>query len=88
MRRIITGRRLAIRVDDDTLLAVPPMHDRTPREVRVKVFEYVLRRQPALAHMLADIASEEVDGVAPELSRLAALMGQTPHRNARGQVAA
>jgi len=83
MRKIVTGPRLAIRVDADTLLAVPPVHPHTPRDVRVRVFEYVLRCQPALAAMLAETTEHEVDGAAPEMSRLAAMMGETPHRNAR-----
>jgi len=56
MRRIVTAPKLAIRVDENTLLAVPPLPPNTPREVRVKVFEYVLRRQPGLAQMTAEIA--------------------------------
>ncbi|MGE3414106.1 MAG: hypothetical protein AB7L91_18015 [Dehalococcoidia bacterium] len=83
MRKIVTGPRLAIRVDADTLLAVPPMHPHTPRDVRVRVFEYVLRRQPALAAMLAEASAHEVDGIAPEMARLAALMGETPWSSRR-----
>lgn len=54
MRRIVTGARLAIRVQGSTpardiLLAVPPIPPGTPREVRVRALEYVLRRQPGLA---------------------------------------
>lgn len=37
--------RYAIRVDADTLLAVPPMNPKTPHITRVRILEYVLRRQ-------------------------------------------
>lgn len=62
MRRITTGDRLAIRVDGDTLLAVPPMKYRLPSTVRVKVFEYVLRRQLGLAQALIDIENDLIEG--------------------------
>jgi len=77
-----TPARYAIRVDEHTLLAVPPMHPDLPPAVRQRVFEYVLRRQPALAALVAGDA--HVDGMAGARARLAALMGETPHRNARG----
>lgn len=83
MRKITTGYRLAIRVDADTLLAVPPMHPHTPREVRVRVFEYVLRRQVGLAALVAETTAHEIDGVAPEMARLAAIMGETPWASRR-----
>lgn len=88
MRHITTGPRLAIRLDEDTLLAVPPIHPHTPRHVRVRILEYVLRRQVGLAQMLAESVADDLDGVAPERARLAAVLRQTPHRNARGAVAA
>lgn len=88
MRHIITGDRVAIRVDDGTLLAVPPMHPRTPSTVRVQVLEYVLRRQIGLAQMLAETCADDIEGVSPERARLAAMLGETPHRNQRGAVAA
>lgn len=84
MRRIITGERLAIRVDDRTLLAVPPMHPRTPRDIRVQIMEYVLRRQFGLAHMIAETTRDDLDGVSDTRASIASLLGQTPHRNRRG----
>lgn len=83
MRRIVTGPRLAIRVDADTLLAVPPIHPGTPREVRVRILEAVLRRQVGEAQMLAEAVREDAEG-GPERDQLAALISMTPHRNARG----
>lgn len=87
MRRTVTGPRLAIRVDEGTLLAVPPMHPETARDIRVRILEYVLRRQLGHALLLAEVTADELDGVAPERARLAALLEQTPHRNARGMAA-
>lgn len=63
MRHILTpgpGRSAAIRLDDDTLLSVPPMHPDTPGSIRVRIFEYVLRRQVGLAWDLAVMADEEI----------------------------
>lgn len=87
MRSITTGRRLAIR-HGDVLLAVPPIHPNTPREIRVRILEYVLRRQVGLAQMLAEATADDIEGVTPERARLAALLSLTPHRNARGAQAA
>lgn len=70
MRKIVTGPRLAIRVDAATLLAVPPMHPDTPRAVRVRVFEHVLRGQLGLAQAVAEGALGEDGEGAPELARL------------------
>lgn len=53
MRRIVTGDRLAIRVDSRTLLSVPPIPPGTTSERRVKILELVLRRQLTLAELLA-----------------------------------
>lgn len=53
MRHIINGERLAIRVDERTLLAVPPIRPGTTRDQRVLIFECVLRRQPTLAALIA-----------------------------------
>jgi hypothetical protein len=71
-----------------TLVRLHPIHPRTPRDIRVRVLEYVLRRQVGLAAMLAEATADELDGVAPERARLAALLEQTPHRNARHAMAA
>lgn len=76
--------KYAIRVDADTLLAVPPMHPATPRATRVRVLEYVLRRQIGLAHLLADDARDTIEHRGAVLGRIASLMGETPHRNQRG----
>ena len=80
MRKIVTGHRLAIRVDDRTLLAVPPMHPDTPRNVRIQVFELVLRRQIGLAQIVADSATDAMGGVEGARARLAALISEAPHR--------
>lgn len=58
MRRIVTGPRVAIRVDNDTLLSVPPMRPDIPRDARVKILEAVLRREVGLAHTLIQIETE------------------------------
>lgn len=58
MRRIVTGDRLAIR-HGDVLLAVPPIPSGTSRDDRIRILEYVLRRQPGLAHTHAHILDEE-----------------------------
>ncbi|MCW2901710.1 MAG: hypothetical protein JWO67_3975 [Streptosporangiaceae bacterium] len=88
-RRIVTaapGQRLAIRVDANTLLAVPPMHPDLPSKVRVLIFEYVLRRQIGLAMDVA--ASENIRcgrysysdrGVAT----ITALISERPHGTSR-----
>lgn len=79
MRKIVTGRRLAIRLADGTLLAVPPMRPDTPSAVRVRVFEYVLRRQPGLAEIAAQIAADAKTG-GDERDRLASMMGEQPYK--------
>lgn len=79
-----TTDRLAIRVDAATLLAVPPMHPHTPRATRILVFEYVLRRQIGLAAMVAQATADDLEGTQGARARLASLMAQTPHKNARG----
>lgn len=83
MRTHSTDGRLAIR-HGDVLLSVPPMHPNTPRDVRVRVLEYVLRRQPGLAMTLAEVTSDLIERRHATLGRLASLMEQTPHKNARG----
>lgn len=88
-RRMVTGHRLAIRMPDGTLLSVPPMPPGTPSSVRVKVFELVLRRQIGLAQMTAQLADDasDFDGDAAR-NRLASMMGELPHRSARGMARA
>lgn len=93
MRTRIRGQRLAIITyspsGERLLLSVPPMHPATTPAVRQRVFEYVLRRQIGLAQMTAETASDAIEGVDAARSKLASLLQETPHRNARGhQVAA
>lgn len=80
----LPGGRLALRVDADTLLAVPPMHPGTARSVQERILDYVLRRQIGLAALLAEDERDRLDGVEGARSRLAYLMGETPHKNRRG----
>ncbi len=87
MRRIVTGHRLAIR-HGDVLLAVPPIHPQTPRVVRQRILELVLRRLIGEAHELALAEADDIEHRSVDAKRLASLMAQTPHRNARGAVAA
>jgi hypothetical protein len=61
MRLMTTGLRLAILLDDGTLLAVPPMRPDLPSAVRVRVFEYVLRGQLGLAETVVQIESDRMD---------------------------
>lgn len=84
-RRIhaLPGLPLAIR-HGDVLLTVPNMHPDTPPPVRVQVFELVLRRLYGEAAELATAVADEITHRSAEASRLAALMAQTPHKNARG----
>lgn len=79
MRKIVTGRRLAIRLPDGTRLAVPPMSPNTPPKTRQLVFEYVLRRQPGLAEITAQIAADASSG-ADARDRLASMMGEQPYK--------
>jgi hypothetical protein len=76
--------KYAIRVDADTLLAVPPIHPGTSRADRVRVLEYVLRRQPGMADLLAQEARESITRTGGTFASLAAVMSQTPHKNTRG----
>lgn len=73
MRRIVTGDRLAIR-HGDVLLAVPPIPSGTSRDDRIRILEYVLRRQPGLAHTHAHILDEET---------IAALISERPNHVGR-----
>lgn len=89
MRRIVTGPRLAIRVDADTLLAVPPIHPGTPKDVRARILEYVLRRQPGMAHQLAEDVAEDIrrtDRRRRDLlgtSNIVQLLAEEPHHTDR-----
>lgn len=84
-RRIVKpgpGQRIAIR-HGDLLLSVPPMNPSTPSAVRVKVFEYVIRRQIGLAQMCAQFADEvheERESVFPGISDL---ISEAPHSTTR-----
>lgn len=87
--RTVTGARLAIRQElpsgEVLLLAVPPIPAGTPRETRVRIFEYVLCRQLGLASMLTEV---EHDPIRPaEVTE--ALLSIAPHSTARthGQAA-
>lgn len=84
---LLPGIRLSIR-DGDVLLAVPTLHPQMTSADRSKVFELVLRRLYGEACDLAQDTADEIDRRAADLQRLAALMRATPHRNARGSVAA
>lgn len=88
-RRLVIGHRLAIRMPDGTLLSVPPMPPDTPSPVRVRVFEYVLRRQIGLAQVTAQLADDAADfeGDAAR-NRLAAMMGEVPAKASAMGVAA
>lgn len=79
MRKIVTGDRLAIRVDERTLLAVPPMPKGIPSDVRVRVFEYVLRRQPGLAEATAQIAIDAMRQRDELVPGLGLLIAQAPY---------
>lgn len=54
--------RAAIVLEDGTRLAVPPMRHDLPSSVRVRVFEYVLRRQYGLAWDVAQIEADVIEG--------------------------
>lgn len=81
--RLITtpsGNRSAIRLDDGTLLAVPPLDPRLPRFTRRQVFDAVLRRQPGLAQVIADIELDVIEGREKKMGkRAAALMAEQPY---------
>ena len=82
-RRTITGARIAIRKDADTLLAVPPMPPGTPSAVRVKVFELVLRGLVGEAQIVLQGVSDGLDGSAGARDRLAAMISEAPYRTAK-----
>lgn len=72
--------RLAVRVDGDTLLAVPPLDPRLPRFTRRQVFDAVLRRQPGLAQTIADIELDVIEGREKTVGkRASALMAEQPY---------
>lgn len=86
--------RIAIRVDDDTLLSVPPMHPKTPHAIRVQVLELVLRRLYGEAHDLAmDTATAIIRDARKrdqmigekESEVLAGMLSQAPHSTPRSR---
>lgn len=81
--RLLTSRngsRSAIRLDDGTLLAVPPMDPRLSRFTRRQVFDAVLRRQPGLAQVIADIELDVIEGREKNMGkRASALMAEQPY---------
>lgn len=83
MRHIVTGDRLAIRLADGTLLAVPPLDPRLPRAARIRVLEYVLRRQPGLAQTVAQIELDIIEGRERADRRVNELLAERPHGTAR-----
>ena len=78
---------VAIR-DGVALLAVPPMHFDTPRTVRVKVYELVLRRLFGEAYDLAADVEDARTRRGGTFASISSLMAQTPHKNARVRAAA
>lgn len=80
------ARPLCIVLSDGKRLAVPPMERGLPGPIRVRVFEYVLRRQIGLAQMTAEGANPSEQR--SEFAMIASLLQATPHRTARGSVAA
>lgn len=80
------GRRRVIVLDDGTALAVPPFPESTPRAVRVKIYEMVLRRQPGEAEIVAQIAADATTG-GNERDRLASLMNASPYTSSAMEVA-
>lgn len=73
-------QRSAIRLDDGTLLALPPMDPRLDRFARRQVFDAVLRRQPGLAQTIADIELDVIEGREKNMGRrAAALMSEQPY---------
>lgn len=87
-RLLVNGHRRAILMPDGKLLAVPPFDERvTPPAVRQLIYEAVLRRQPGLAEIHAQIAADARVGNS-ERDRLAALMGTAPHRTSLMELSA
>lgn len=85
-RRIISpaaGQRLAIVALDsqgrEVRLAVPPFRQDIPREARVRIFEYVLRRQIGLAQAVVDIETELLESRERAGSRIARIMSSRPY---------
>lgn len=79
MRLLTSKTRRAIRLDDGTLLAVPPFAASTPRAVRVKIYELVLRRLPGEAEIVAQTAADAQTG-GNERDRLASMISEQPYR--------
>lgn len=73
---------------DDRRLAVPPMHPDIPRATRVEVYELVLRRLFGEAYDLAAFAEDARLDRGRRFASISSIMAQTPHRNARGALAA
>ena len=78
------GRPLCIVLADGTRLAVPPMRRDLPTLDRVRIFEYVLRRQLGLAESTAQIAADLIEGRERRDKKLAQLLAQTPLTEATG----
>lgn len=83
----LNGGRLAVR-DKGVLLAVPPMHDDIPRAVRVQILELVLRRLFGEAYDLAAAAEDARLNRGGTFASISSIMAATPHKNARGSLAA
>jgi len=79
--------RQAIR-DGDKLLAVPPMHPDIPGDVRLKVYELVLRRQWGAALDVAQEAEDAREHRSGVMASLHALISARPHRGGSGYAAA
>jgi hypothetical protein len=77
MRLLVSNTRRAIRLPDGRLLAVPPFPASTPKAVRVKIYEAVLRRQWGEAEIIAQISSDATTG-GSERDRLAAMLSEDP----------
>lgn len=77
------GRPLCIPVYAPTgerlLLAVPPMRRDLPREARVRILEYVIRRQIGLAETTAQIEADIIEGREQRGKRLISMISETPH---------
>lgn len=88
-----TAQRLAIRLPDGRLLAVPPMRPDLPPPVRVKVYELVLRGQISLAQQTAQDGADDVAAAGriahpAEHARVRALLAKLPAQAPRRRRAA
>lgn len=79
----LPGRPLCIVLEDGTRLAVPPMRRDLPSSARVRIFEYVLRRQIGLAETTAQIEADVIEGRERMDRRLNALLAEAPHATSR-----